>query len=78
MRHFSSGIDWAIAGAAIVVAPTTPNPVTLIKSRRFIALFLLWVAVPAFVSRLIYSMEHPVPDFHDQLEVPQRKKPGLL
>jgi hypothetical protein len=32
---------------------------------------------PAFVSRLVTSMEHPVPDFHDHL-VPQRKKPGLL
>ena len=31
----------------------------------------------AFVSRLVASMEHPVPDFHDLL-VPKRKKPGLL
>jgi hypothetical protein len=35
MRHFNSGIDCAIAGAAMVAAPATPSPVTLIKSRRF-------------------------------------------
>jgi hypothetical protein len=36
MRHLISGIDCAIAGAAMVAAPATPIPVTLIKSRRFI------------------------------------------
>src|SRR6516165_2819505 len=36
IRHLISGIDCAIAGAAIVAAPATPIPVTLIKSRRFI------------------------------------------
>jgi hypothetical protein len=36
MRHLISGIDCAIAGAAMV-APATPKPVTLMKSRRFIA-----------------------------------------
>src|SRR5882724_5529825 len=77
MRHFSSGIDWAIAGAANVVAPATPNPVTLIKSRRFIALFLLWGVVPAFVSRLTRSMEHPVRDFHDELKCRNAKSPAL-
>jgi hypothetical protein len=35
-----SGMDCAIAGAAIVAAPATPIPVTLIKSRRFIEFFL--------------------------------------
>src|SRR5262249_19421906 len=35
MRHFSPGMDCAIAGAAIVAAPAAPSPVTLIKSRRF-------------------------------------------
>jgi hypothetical protein len=41
MRHLISGIDCAIAGAAIVAAPAAPIPVTLIKSRRFIDCFLL-------------------------------------
>jgi hypothetical protein len=41
MRHLISGIDCAIAGAAMVAAPATPIPVTLIKSRRFIEHFLL-------------------------------------
>src|SRR5947207_9792746 len=41
MRHLISGIDWAIAGAAMVAAPATPMPVTLIKSRRFIGIPLL-------------------------------------
>jgi len=77
MRHLISGIDWAIAGAAIVAAPATPMPVTLIKSRRFIELFLLCGVVPAFVSRLGRSMEHPVRDFHDQLKCRNAKKPGL-
>jgi hypothetical protein len=36
MRHLISGIDCAIAGAAMVAAPAMPIPVTLIKSRRFI------------------------------------------
>ena len=31
IRHFNSGIDCAIAGAAIAAAPTPPAPVTLIK-----------------------------------------------
>src|ERR1700716_2186360 len=44
IRHLISGIDWAIAGAAMVAAPATPIPVTLIKSRRFIEFFLLWVS----------------------------------
>src|SRR3981189_3128412 len=35
MRHFSSGIDCAIAGAASVAAPAAPIPVTLRKSLRF-------------------------------------------
>src|SRR6202030_1035207 len=38
IRHLISGIDWAIAGAAMLAAPATPIPVTLIKSRRFIEL----------------------------------------
>jgi hypothetical protein len=42
IRHLISGIDCAIAGAAMVAAPATPIPVTLIKSRRFIDFFLLW------------------------------------
>jgi hypothetical protein len=41
MRHLISGIDCAIAGAAMVAAPAMPIPVTLIKSRRFID-FSLW------------------------------------
>src|SRR5579863_1407818 len=36
MRHLSSGIDCAMAGAAMLAAPTALKPVTLIKSRRFI------------------------------------------
>src|ERR1700747_2794099 len=39
IRHLISGIDCAITGAAIVAAPATPIPVTLIKSRRFIIEF---------------------------------------
>jgi hypothetical protein len=77
MRHLISRIDCAIAGAAIVAAPATPMPVTLIKSRRFIALFLLWGVVPAFVSRLTRSMEHPVRDFHDELKGRDAKSPAL-
>jgi hypothetical protein len=73
MRHLISGIDWAIAGAAMVAAPATPNPVTLIKSRRFIELFLLWGCRPAFVSRLIHSMEHPVPELHGELDIATHK-----
>jgi hypothetical protein len=36
MRHLISGIACAIAGAAMVAAPATPSPVTLMKSLRFI------------------------------------------
>jgi hypothetical protein len=49
----------------MVAAPATPNPVTLIKSRRFMTFSL--VIVSAFVLRLAISMEHPVPDFYAQL-----------
>src|SRR2546421_6125992 len=67
MRHLISGIDCAIAGAAMVAAPpATPIPVTLIKSRRFIEFFLLWVS-GSLLSRLEVSMEHPVADFHGEL-----------
>src|SRR5271168_1100644 len=41
MRHLSSGIDCAIAGAA-TAAPAMPSPVALMKSRRFMQ-FSLWV-----------------------------------
>src|SRR6201995_5683698 len=37
MRHLSSGLDCAMAGAAIVAAPAAASPVTLIKSRRFMS-----------------------------------------
>jgi hypothetical protein len=33
-RHFSSGIDWAMAGMAIAV-PAAPTPATFKNSRRF-------------------------------------------
>src|SRR5579863_2547301 len=68
MRHLISGIDWAIAGAAMVAAPATPIPVTLMKSRRFID-----IPSPADVTcqpsfrGLGPSMEHPAPDFHVEL-----------
>jgi hypothetical protein len=45
MRHLSSGIDCAIAGAAMLAAPATPKPVTLIKSRRFIEYPSLMICV---------------------------------
>jgi hypothetical protein len=66
MRHLISGIDWAIAGAAMVAAPATPNPVTLIKSRRLM-MSPSCGDVPAFVLRLGISMEHPVLVFHAQV-----------
>src|SRR6201996_105100 len=37
MRHLSSGLDCAMAGAAIVAAPAAARPGTLIKSRRFMS-----------------------------------------
>src|ERR1700682_4302166 len=40
MRHLISAVYGRIAVAAIVAAPATPIPVTLIKSRRFIDFFL--------------------------------------
>jgi len=45
------GIDCAIAGAAIVAAPAAANPVTLMKSLRFMA-FLPRVVRSAFLARL--------------------------
>jgi hypothetical protein len=77
MRHLISGIDCAIAGAAIAVTPAAPIPVTLRKSLRFIEIHPLWLCQLAFVSRLAASMEHPALNFHPELAV-QRKKPGLL
>jgi hypothetical protein len=79
MRHLISGIDCAIAGAAMVAAAAAPIPVTLIKSRRFIEFLPLcdccWFA---FVARLGTSMEHPVPDFHDELSYRNAKSPASL
>jgi hypothetical protein len=79
MRHLISGIDCAIAGAAMVAAPAVAIPATLIKSRLFIEFPPLcdccW---SAFVSRLGPSMEHPVADFYGEPAYSDAKKPGLL
>src|SRR5258708_25984299 len=68
MRHLISGVDCAIAGAAMA-APATPTPVALMKSRRFMNFPPLGDVTCrlAFVSRLDASMVHPLPDFHDEL-----------
>jgi hypothetical protein len=79
MRHLISGIDCAIAGAAMVAAPATPIPVTLIKSRRFIEF-------PSFgdvmlVGRLLVEALGTPWNIHSGISsrtgVQQRKKPGL-
>src|SRR4051812_44551582 len=77
MRHLISGIDWAIAGAAMVAAPAPPIPVTLRNSLRFMGSCPFGCECRAFVSRLTGSMKHPVRNFHAEL-APQTKKPGLL
>src|SRR6516162_96313 len=65
MRHLSTGMLWAIAGAAIVAAAAAAKPVTLTKSRRFmITPSRRDCDFAAFLMRLAISMEHPVPDFH--------------
>src|SRR5215468_7373337 len=51
MRHFNSGIDCAMAGAAIVAAPATLSPVTLIKSLRFMLLPSQKLSASAFFCR---------------------------
>src|SRR5260370_41691515 len=68
MRHLISGVDCAIAGAAMAT-PATPTPVALMKSRRFMNFPPLGDVTCrlAFVSRLDASMVHPLPDFHDEL-----------
>jgi hypothetical protein len=63
----------------MVVEAAAAIPATLIKSRRFIAFLPLcdccWCA---FVSRLGASMEHPVPDFHAELNYRNAKSPASL
>src|SRR6185436_1648146 len=41
MRHFTSGIDWAMAGAATAVDAARPTPADFRNSRRFILRFPL-------------------------------------
>jgi hypothetical protein len=78
MRHLISGVDCAIAGAAIV-APTTPAPVALMKSRRFIENSLpLVIDVQVSLRFEAYlSMEHPVRDFHDEPAYRIAKSPAF-
>src|SRR5260370_40535662 len=73
MRHLISGIDCAIAGAAMLAAAAAPNPVTLMKSRRFMD-FLPSVRVSP-LARLEAILEHPVPDCH-RLRAGKYEKPG--
>src|ERR1043166_4754043 len=72
MRHLSSGIDCAMAGAAIVAAPATPSPVALIKSRRFM-LSPSWKCVGLHFEACP-SMEHLASDFHPS----KTQKPNLV
>src|ERR1700743_1210335 len=70
MRHLSSGLDCAMAGAAIVAAPAAASPVTLIKSRRFTDFSLGCVRCqPSSFCwvRLGPRMNDPVPDYHPRL-----------
>jgi hypothetical protein len=80
MRHLISGIDCAIAGAAMVAAPATPIPVTLIKSRRFMEIpppdNLTCAGQPSFrglPSAWNIRSRISMPNFPKQSE-----KPGLL
>src|SRR5260370_40858046 len=77
MRHLISGVDCAIAGAAMA-APATPTPVALMKSRRFMNFPPLGDVTCrlAFVSRLDASMVHPLPGFHDELSCRNAKSPA--
>src|SRR5260221_12004391 len=77
MRHLISGVDCAIAGAAMA-APATPTPVALMKSRRFMNFPPLGDVTCglAFVSRLDASMVHPLPDFHHELSSRNAKIPA--
>jgi hypothetical protein len=74
MRHLISGIDWAIAGAAMVAAPATPNPVTLIKSRRF-------MISPSCgdCASLRFEAWHQAWNIWFPISIPPKcKKPGLV
>src|SRR4051812_18975455 len=51
IRHLISGIDCAIAGAATLATPAAASPVTLMKSRRFIACSLDDCALFAFLAQ---------------------------
>src|ERR1700737_4274753 len=78
MRHLVSGVDCAIAGAAIV-APATPTPVALMKSRRFMEFPPLGDVSVCRRLRLEACPQHGTSGsgFPCRTEVPQRKKPGL-
>jgi hypothetical protein len=64
----------------MVAAPATPNPVTLIKSLRFIGYFLLVVVIVS-VSLLGEALE-PAWNIRFRISMPNwpanEKKPGLL
>src|SRR5258708_2132507 len=77
MRHLISGVDCAIAGAAMAT-PATPTPLALMKSRRFMNFPPLGDVTCrlAFVSRLYASMGHPLPAFHDALSCRNAKSPA--
>src|ERR1700761_1168592 len=80
MRHFNSGIDCAMAGAAMLAAPAAPNPVTLIKSRRFMEFPSPFddLCQPSF--RGLDAREHEASDFGFPRRslISQRKKPGAF
>src|SRR6202521_53361 len=78
MRHLSSGIDCAIAGAASVAAPAAPIPVTFRKSRRFMEFLPSWLRHEPSFARLAASMEHPVCEFHPEPASADAKNPGLF
>jgi hypothetical protein len=61
-RHFSSGIDWAIAGAATAVA-AKPPPAAFRNSRRFIAFPLLFLPIVRRLGKtIIRTSSSPVAD----------------
>jgi hypothetical protein len=76
MRHLISGIDCAIAGAAMVAAAAAPKPVTLMKSRRFMDFLPSGHVRVSLLTRLGTSLEHSLADFHPERRPANAKSPA--
>src|SRR5436190_21060560 len=87
MRHFTSGIDCAMAGAATAVEAARPTPADFRNSRRFIFAFPLLSRLSADATGAMLKSSFllgPVTDerlaaiLRDNSRLPIEKRPGAV